>query len=172
MAGSFQVECSMNLKMMIDIARFELEKKGIYISWKQVQMREAATGVQVLGIPDALNIDAVEQTINHQLKLTQEYLIQKKVLDFDLTDEPLPMQHYSFRRHNEQRMPPEIYKQLRFLNLEYYDDEVGCKLLFIQADPTDWGRLGPLWMHLEQSRQLRKMFRLAVVHEVLKKRWK
>ena len=36
MTVSFQVECSMNLKMMIDIAHFKLEKKGIYISWKQV----------------------------------------------------------------------------------------------------------------------------------------
>ena len=124
----------------------------------------------MLGISDALNINAVEQTVNHQLKLTQEYLIQKKVLDFDLTDEPLPMQHYSFRRHNEQRMPPKLYKELRFLNLEYYDDDVGCKLLFIQADPMDWGRLGPLWMHLEQSGYLRKIFRLAVVHEVPKRK--
>ena len=42
----------------------------------------------------------------------------KKILDFNLTNQPLAMQHYSFCRHNEQRMPPEVYKQLKFLSLE------------------------------------------------------
>ena len=75
---------------MIDIAQFELEKRVIYISWKEVQMREAVSEVNVPGISDSLNVEAIQQTMNYQLKLSQEYLIEKKVLNFELTDKPLP----------------------------------------------------------------------------------
>ena len=122
--GHLEVDCTLNLKTMIDMAQFDLEKKGIFISWKQIQMRESSIGINIFGVPDSLDISGVVQYINHELKLSQEYLINKKIISFDCTDEPIPHQNFSFRRHNESRIPPEAFAELKFFNLKIYDDKV------------------------------------------------
>ncbi len=130
-------------------------------------MRESSIGINIFGVPDSLDISGVAQCINHKLKLSQEYLINKKIILFERTDEPIPHQNFSFRQHNEARMPPEAFAELKFSNLKMYDDKVGCRLLTVHASPKDWRILAPLYQHLETSGGIKRLFRRGVVHEVL-----
>ena len=165
--GTLLVSSTVNLKDLVEMASIQLRQQGLHLYWKQVQMKDSAAQTIFLGIPDAVNSEGLELTLRHVLKKGQDYLIKRKIFDFNRTDEPLPVQGFSFRKHGEQRMPPEVYKKEALSNVKGYDPDVGIKLYTNEGSPKHWdSTMAPLFTWLEESGELNLIARRACLYEV------
>ncbi len=72
----------MNLRSLIEMVQLEASCFGIFISWKQVQMKDAVASMRVLAIPDTASLSGAEMMINHTLIETRDQLIKHQVLSF------------------------------------------------------------------------------------------
>ncbi len=99
----------MNVKNLVDAVRHDLKAKDIHIMYKPVQKKRYSPHCCLLGAPDGLNLVGREQALHHQMVEMEDYLI-RRVVSLQLTDEPLPVQRFSFRRNNENCMPAATYK--------------------------------------------------------------
>ena len=149
------------------MASIQLRQQGLHLYWKYVQMKDSAAQTIFLGIPDSVNSEGLELTLHHVLKKGQEYLIKRKIFDFNRTDEPLPVQGFSFCKHGEQRMPAEVYNKEKLANVKGYDLDVGIKLFTNEGSPQHWdSTMAPLFTWLEESGELNLIVRRACLYEV------
>ena len=169
--GTLLVSSTVNLKELVEMASIQLRQQGLHLYWKQVQMKDSSAQTIFLGIPDSVNPEGLELTLRHVLKKGQDYLIKRKIFDFNRTDEPLPVQGFSFRKHGEQRMPPEVYNKEKLSNVNGYDPDVGIKLFTNEGSPRHWdSTMAPLFTWLEESGELNLIARRACLYEVPKDR--
>ena len=77
----------------------------------------------------------------------------------------MPKIHMVFRKQNEGRMPPEVYKAERLSNLASYNPEEGCKLLKVEMAPKDWGEMCSVFSWLEEKGGLHDIARRAALYE-------
>ncbi len=52
-----------------------------------------------------------------------------------------------------------MYKADSFAQIDGYDPDNGCKILTIQTTPESWRKLSPLWLFLQTSDALQKVWR-------------
>ncbi len=95
-AASLHIQFTMNLRSLIEMVQIEASRFGIFISWKQVQMKDAVASIGVLAIPDTVSLSRAEMMINHTLIETRDQLIKHQVLSFNKSGNKLPEKHYSF----------------------------------------------------------------------------
>lgn len=162
---TLKVECTGNLKELVEMAYYDLKREGLHLRWKEVQEKESNHMLTILGMPDGMNYEGVDRALRHAAKIGEEYLIKHGIVSFELTGVALPPMSFSFRKQREGRMPPDVYEQERLSNVKGFDSEVGCKLVKVEMSPQSWGRMNPIFTWMEEKGALKLIARRATLYE-------
>ncbi len=108
----------MNLRSLIVMVQIKASCFGIFISWKQVQMKDAVASMRMLAISDTVSLSGAEMMINHVLIKARDKLIKHQVISFNEAGNKLPEQHYSFQQSNKDRLPPAVYNADNFAQID------------------------------------------------------
>ena len=75
-----------------------------------------------------------------------------------------------FKRVKEGRVPPAVYREIALANIKGYNVKDGLKMLTFECRDKEWLKMAKLWEHLDTSKELRKIIRMAFVQPAIKKK--
>jgi len=164
--GVLLCQSNTNLRELVDMIQHGLKSVGISLYWKKVQAKESAVKCTIIGSPPELDTRGIEVSLQHHLKLARNYLIDKGVIDFNLIDAPLPEFSAYVKKHNEARLPTDVYEEIKHANLKGYNRDIGIKMLVLEMSNKSWNDIGPLMIHLNDIGMLQMVCgRQCVLHE-------